>query len=198
MLMRTMFHDFTKMKRSMLVSTALFAIGIYLGAEWDLFRVFLQGQLESLRDLAGQLNSMENAHFWTGVFIFFNNTIKAIAVMYLGLLLGFIPMFFLIVNGMVIGFLLMTVYEQGQPLIPLIVNGLLPHGILEIPAILLACAYGLRLGAAMLAVLAAREGAIARLKQILKVTLPVMVFLTIVLLIAAVIESTLTVWLLSR
>lgn len=198
MLMRTMFHDFTKMKRSMLVSTALFAIGIYLGAEWDLFRVFLQGQLESLRDLAGQLNSMENAHFWTGVFIFFNNTIKAIAVMYLGLLLGFIPMFFLIVNGMVIGFLLMTVYEQGQPLIPLIVNGLLPHGILEIPAILLACAYGLRLGAAMLAVLAAREGAIARLKQILKVTLPVMVFLTIVLLTAAVIESTLTVWLLSR
>lgn len=198
MLMRTMFHDFTKMKRSMLVSTALFAIGIYLGAEWDLFRVFLQGQLESLRDLAGQLNSMENAHFWTGVFIFFNNTIKAIAVMYLGLLLGFIPMFFLIVNGMVIGFLLMTVYEQGQPLIPLIINGLLPHGILEIPAILLACAYGLRLGAAMLAVLAAREGAIARLKQILKVTLPVMVFLTIVLLTAAVIESTLTVWLLSR
>lgn len=197
-MIRTMFHDFTKMKRSMLISALLFAMGIYLGAEWDMFRVFLQGQLESLRSVAGRLNSMENAQFWTGLFIFVNNTIKAIAVMYLGLLLGFIPVFFLIVNGMVIGFLLATVYEQGEPLIPLIVNGLLPHGILEIPAILLACAYGLRLGWALVAILAARDGASAHLKHILRVTLPVMLFLTLVLFVAALIESTVTVWLLTR
>jgi stage II sporulation protein M len=198
MFFSAMFRHFAVMKFPMGLSTILFAAGIWIGAEWTVFHTFLHSQLDSLRDVAERLHTMENGQFWTGVFIFLNNSIKAILVMYLGLFFGIIPVIFLMINGMVIGYLLVTVQEQGLDVGMIVIKGLLPHGILEIPAILLACAYGLKLGGSLLSALAARPGGWDALKHVLRVTLPLMLFLTIVLFIAAVIESTLTVWLLGN
>lgn len=184
------------MKISLFISAALFSFGIWYGASSDTLRIMLQNQLDSLGTMAEQLSTMENAQFWTGVFIFFNNAIKSFMVMYLGLFFGIIPVFFLVMNGMIIGYLLSSLHEQGINVFELVLRGLLPHGILEIPAILIASAYGLKLGGIAMQWISGRQGGARLLKHKLRMTLPLMLVLTVVLLVAAIVESTVTVWLL--
>jgi stage II sporulation protein M len=192
-----MFHHFRTMKGPLAVSVILFAAGIWIGAQFDAFDRLLNGQLESLRDTAEALGMLEYNQWWFGLFIFLNNTVKSIAVMYLGLLFGIVPAVFLLLNGMVIGHLLTSLDRQGVQVIELIVKGLLPHGILEIPAILLACGYGLKMGTTAWSALTGRSEARSELKRLMLISLPLMLFLTLALGIAAVIEATVTVRLLS-
>jgi stage II sporulation protein M len=192
-----MFRHFRTMKGPLAAAAVLFAAGIWIGAQTDGFDRLLDDQLESLSETAEALGKMENAQWWFGLFIFLNNTVKSIIVMYLGLLFGLLPAAFLLINGMVLGHLLASLDAQGVHVWELIVKGLLPHGILEIPAIVLACGYGLRMGSAAVAALTGRPGARSELKQVMVVSLPLMLFLALVLGAAAVVESTVTVWLLS-
>jgi len=191
-----MFGHFRSMGAPFAVAAALFAAGIWFGAVSDAFQELLQEQLDALGAAAQTLGSMENAHFWTGVFIFFNNTVKSIIVMYLGLFFGIVPILFLLLNGMVIGYLLSVLDQQGVQVAEIVVKGLLPHGILEIPAIVLACGYGLKLGWSVWSAMIGRAEGKVQLKQTMLASLPLMLFLTAVLLVAAIIESTVTVWLL--
>jgi len=76
--------------------------------------------------------------------IFVNNAVKAFVAMLLGVLFGLAPVLFVVLNGMMVG---MVVYVVGERIgIDRVIMLLLPHGIIEIPAILLACSYGLWLG----------------------------------------------------
>ncbi len=63
--------------------------------------------------------------------------------MILGIFLGFVPLVVAVVNGYVLGFVASkTVAVEGW----LILWRLLPHGIFEIPAVLISIALGLKLG----------------------------------------------------
>ncbi|MCK9313959.1 MAG: stage II sporulation protein M [Methanocorpusculum sp.] len=55
---------------------------------------------------------------------------------------GFIPGFIMLINGMVIGMLGTWLSVSGMPVMSFIM-GLLPHGIIELPALFLACAIGM-------------------------------------------------------
>lgn len=73
-----------------------------------------------------------------------NNAVKSFVAMLLGIFFGIVPILFLFANGIVIGFFAKLVGEKiGFGLFLLL---LLPHGILEIPALILACSYGFWLG----------------------------------------------------
>jgi stage II sporulation protein M len=77
-------------------------------------------------------------------FIAANNAFKSLLFMLGGLLGGVFPLFFIIFNGFFIGWIansLGSVYGVGY-----VVVGLLPHGIIEIPAIILAMSMGMSLG----------------------------------------------------
>ncbi|MFD2881019.1 stage II sporulation protein M [Paenibacillus rhizoplanae] len=87
------------------------------------------------------------------IHFFLNNSIKSVVIIYLGALFGLLPAFFLLINGAVIGYLIHLSAIQGQDLFTLIVKGLLPHGIIEIPAIIIACAFGLKFGSKVLSAL---------------------------------------------
>lgn len=127
-------------------------------------------------------------------------------VIFLGAFFGIFPVFFLAINGMVIGYLLKLSID-GQmtiSLFDLVVKTLLPHGILEIPALIIVAAYGLRLGKLLFSTMWALltnhnrlELIGASYKETLKRCGVVAVYATIVLLIASIIESTFTVWLAS-
>ena len=127
-------------------------------------------------------------------------------VIFLGAFFGLYPLFFVTINGLMIGFLL-RMAQDGMlqySLFDTVVKGLLPHGILELPALVIATAYGLRLGKLLLSTLGAlftNHGKLDSIGMQYKETLKrcgvMTVYLTIVLALAAVIESTLTVWLLS-
>lgn len=123
--------------------------------------------------------------------IFLQNTVASMAALFGGLLLGTIPFLIVTINGFLIGYIVSSVVAapDSNPFIGFIVIilGLAPHGIFELPAFLLASAVGLRLGLSYLRSDAkGRRGQVflGSLKNLLW-TIPVVVFL---LAIAALVE----------
>ncbi|MGO4549005.1 stage II sporulation protein M [Paenibacillus sp. 2TAB23] len=197
---------FKKMNPYIAFAAILFLAGMVIGGINPAFKSFLDGQLEGLGKISNMIDDSSNPTLTMIVFIFLNNAIKSIVVMYLGAMLGILPFFFLVVNGMVIGYLLkgMAELHGGGYVLEIIVKGLLPHGILEIPAIIIACAYGMRFGVLVFKALGSlmfvrsKSGRLGEeLEGFVARTVPMMVVLTISLLLAAIIESTFTTWLLT-
>ena len=82
------------------------------------------------------------------LFILVNNVFASLLLVISGLLLGILPVLSVGFNGFVLGlFCRLTSGAQGYGRAAL---GLLPHGIFEIPALLLAASYGVWLGMAVL------------------------------------------------
>ncbi len=79
--------------------------------------------------------------------IFLNNAFKSLLALVLGLGLGIIPFLFVAGNGIIIGMLGDTISRQHGTVF--VVASLLPHGIIEIPMILISAGIGLRLGYAI-------------------------------------------------
>lgn len=197
----TFLRDLGSIRKALLLATVLFIAGIIAGATSEEFEQILLGQLQGISELSQQLDSTENREWNFFVFIFLNNSIKSVLVMFSGLLLGVIPVFFLVINGMVIGFLLKVVEASGESLFDVIVKGLLPHGIIEIPVIVIACGYGLALGGLILRSITAtgerRSGISGEWGQFWRKLGTASLWVVVLLLIAAVIESTITLWLVS-
>ena len=197
MLLVRLFRHFRQMYGYFAVSALLFAAGIWYGMQDPpAFRELILSQLEGLQDAARQIGELENEQLGMFAFIFLNNAIKSAIVVYLGLLFGLFPLVFLLINGMVIGFLLFVMREQGADVADVLLYGILPHGILELPAIVIACAYGLKLGVLAMRRLAGRDG--GELGYTLRLTLPLILFLAAVLLAAALVEATVTPWLMRQ
>ncbi|WP_028609618.1 stage II sporulation protein M [Paenibacillus harenae] len=203
---RQITDHFKQMNGYIVFGFILFFAGMVIGGTNPAFENFLISQIEGLSGLKEIVDQSKNPTLTMIIVIFLNNAIKSIFVMYLGALFGILPFLFLVINGMVVGFLLKYTAELngGGYVIELVFKGLLPHGILEIPAIIVACAYGMRFG-----VLAAKgigtvifnrskaAGTGREIESFVIRTVPVMLILTITLLIASIIESTITVWLVS-
>ncbi len=76
-------------------------------------------------------------------FIIFNNTKTAFSGIILGIILGVFPLAILVINGYILGFVAnKIVISEGI----LVLWRLLPHGVFEIPAVLISLALGLKLG----------------------------------------------------
>ena len=76
-------------------------------------------------------------------FIFFNNLQTSFVGMSLGVLFGLFPLFSLMFNGYFLGFVAaMSMKSQGG----LVLLKLLPHGIFELPAVLISLGMGFKLG----------------------------------------------------
>jgi len=76
--------------------------------------------------------------------IFIHNASRALLVILLGIIVGLVPFIFLIVNGFIIG---VIIYEVAiLKGLGIAVAGLLPHGIIEIPAIILTITLGFQIG----------------------------------------------------
>ena len=76
--------------------------------------------------------------------IFVNNTVKTLAMILLGNLLGVVPAFFLVVNGAALGMVLSLSGQTRGIWVSLL--SVLPHGILELPAVFLGTAIGMMMG----------------------------------------------------
>lgn len=197
---RPLFQHFKEMKHYFIVVVLVFGFSLYLGwANSEQFAHFLEGQMQGLKSLSQSLSNKENPQLWFFIFIFLNNAIKSVVIIYLGLLLGILPLFMLIANGMILGYVLSL--QTHESTLSIVLKGILPHGIIEIPVILIACAYGLKLGllvwksGAQLFVPDKDKTARVELVKILHLTKPLIVSIVVLLLVAAIIESTLTYWL---
>jgi len=195
-LLRQFWLDLLVSKHYMIAATLVFALGWVLGATDSDMAGFLQGSMEGMGGIADKIRESNHPQLYFFLFIFLNNAIKSILFIYMGAFLGVMPLAVLVTNGMMLGYVLQMDPERSAWL--LFFKGILPHGILELPAVILACAYGLRFGGTllksffMLFSTEKRGKAGPEITHFLMMTLPLMVIITVVLLVAAIIESTLT------
>ena len=97
------------------------------------------GGLEELAEMLQGLSAIEIM-----LFIFVNNAVKMFFSVLLGFALGIVPLGFLVLNGFVIGiFIHYQVVESGALFV---IAGLTPHGIIEIPMLLISSAIGMKIG----------------------------------------------------
>lgn len=102
--------------------------------------------------------------------IFLNNAIKSLMAILLGFLLGLPPALLVVVNGFLLG--VVTRQAAGEVGYAAVLASLIPHGVLEIPAVLLSSAMGFRVGSQVLLFLVARRGRpLLRLRESLRVFL---------------------------
>ena len=129
--------------RSIVVISAVFTISLFSGYAFalsvtDMARDFVNQTFQQF-EFVGSLE-----HYQLFAFIFANNALKAFMSMILGIAFGIIPVLFVMLNGMIIGIVVGVVGEKMGMFTTLAL--LIPHGILEIPAILISSSYGLDLG----------------------------------------------------
>ena len=198
----TFAKDLKSIRKALLFSLILFALGVVIG--WigtESLEKLLMQQLEGLREISGSLKDSSNPQWSFFVFIFWNNSIKGVLIIFLGALFGILPALFLLINGAVIGYIVHLSSLQGQDVFTLIVKGLRPHGIIEIPAIIIACAFGLQFGARVFSSIFRRSGRNLQREEewsyFMRQTLTASIWIVILLFVAAIIESTITFSLLS-
>lgn len=192
--MKLLWQSLLETKRYIYISAIIFLVSMLMGYNWKAFHVFLEGQVAGIADIAEDILSSENPLLTLITFIFINNAVKAVAIVFLGFFLGLLPIIFLWVNGMVLGYLYLDMVVTGGEMTTWqLIVGILPHGIIELPIIVIACAYGLRLGVLVwAAIIGSKRVARGSIRQFMKGTPRLVVFIVVSLFVAALIESLIT------
>lgn len=194
----TFLKDLGSIHSALIWSVVLFAVGI--GAGWvstGPLEELLLNQIGGLREVSERL---EQGAMCNGTSFCLSFSIMPSKV-YLSsmpqIFFGILPVIFLLINGMVLGFVVHTTMNYGASFYDIVVKGLLPHGIIEIPVIIIACAFGLKFGGLVIKSLAQlgsdkRNTMGTRWRAFMNRTLTASFWVVILLLVAAIIESTLT------
>jgi stage II sporulation protein M len=124
------------------------AAGIVLGSAVLGF-MFAQQHPAEIEQLLQELkNSLGSLLTFTPVklagAIFLNNALKTMAMVLAGIILGIFPVLALIGNGYILGVIGYVTYAKAGW--PLFFASILPHGIIELPSIIVGAALGMRLG----------------------------------------------------
>jgi stage II sporulation protein M len=200
---RALFAHFREMKHYFIAAAAVFIAGLVYGFyQSDHFEAIIQEQLKGLENIASSVSQSSQPQVMLFLFIYLNNLIKSIFSIFIGVFFGIFPVFFLVLNGMILGYIGSQSVAADKWI--LLLKGILPHGILEIPSVIIACAYGIRFGMLMFQGVAAYAGMGSKLgfkkelRKFIRLTIPLIILLAIVLLAAALIESTFTLWLVKK
>ena len=156
------------LNRNLVLATSIFFITIVLG--------ILLGQnaaLEVLRRLGGLVERFartDNLPLLLFLMIFLNNGIKTLAIIFLGILLGIPPLLFIGLNGFIVGSV-GSALESAMGW-KYVMASVVPHGVIEVPMLLLATALGLTVGMESFKWLTRRESRVKlQLSECLKVYL---------------------------
>ena len=169
----------------------LFLAGAALG--W-LFADRLGAVLDPLvRSLRVEALALRHDTVWGLMFeLFYNNLRVSLLMLFGGIAFGLLPAAGALANGALVGYVLaLAAARAGVNPLLMLAAGVLPHGIFEIPAYLLASAFGLKLGW-----LAARSLAGQEVREAWKSTgrelAPAILWVMGLLAVAAAVESTVT------
>jgi len=168
----------------------LFAICV-IGFSFSLFTGYVLGDKipqTLLEEIVGSLPDLGELDI-TMIFLFiiFNNVIKSFVWMILGVIGSIPPLFFAVLNGFFLGHFTYNIALETS--FGFIVAALVPHGIIEIPTILLSSAAGMGLGYALINRFRGRGSLRAEMgKALLLFITKIVPFLVI----SAVVEVTLT------
>ncbi len=129
--------------KGILFSTILFISGILLGLmiPTEGAGVFLE-QAASLNDITGIIAPLPQIFIFT--FILLKNISVVVLSFILSPILCIVPAVTLVINGGVIGLVSAIIIEEES--LPFLLTGLLPHGILELPALIMGESVALSFG----------------------------------------------------
>jgi len=159
--------------RNLILAASIFFVSHVLGVLVG--QNTAEGLIRQFGGILGPLAPMGNLSLLLFLIIFINNAIKALGLVCLGILLGVPPVFFVGLNGFILGgFSSALESVNGWRYV---VASFVPHGVIEIPVILLATALGLTLGMESLKWLVRRDSRVKLqladcLKVYLKLILP--------------------------
>ncbi len=123
----------------------LFAIGLIAGLITPPDAQLPNEYKNIVQSLAGQVEPYQIS---TALFIFIKNWLSILLSFVLSPLILLVPLFTILINSWFLGFISVTVASQSSPLYVAI--GVLPHGIIEIPAIVIAEAAGFYFGTVLI------------------------------------------------
>jgi len=128
--------------RNLVLATTIFLVTLVLGM---LFAQDISaGIVRQFEEQLKPIGPTDNFSLLLLLIIFINNTIKALGAILFGILLGLPPLLFVSLNGFIIGGFISEVASlKGWDYVA---AGLVPHGIIEIPMLLLATAMGFIVG----------------------------------------------------
>lgn len=126
-------------------TVVLFITGLLLGLGFpEALDQILKSQIEHIKNLASEANGSPAKLAWV---ILRNNVTVAVSFIVTGIALSIFPILMVMVNGMAIGYIFAQWALMSKvPIWAIIVYGIMPHGIFEIPAFILAGAMGIKLG----------------------------------------------------
>ncbi len=135
-----------------LLAAIIFVLGTWLGFVYsDAFAAIINQMLEELSGIVEDLQEKSANPLYIAWFIFQNNVRAALVMLGMGFLLFFVPAFSLFANGLAVGFVIqMSAVEAGLSPWAMFAFGILPHGILELPAVIVAGGMGMFLGLRLL------------------------------------------------
>jgi stage II sporulation protein M len=154
------------------------------------FAITMPGEAQQIMKLiAGQFEGFrDQTAFDLMISLFLHNALICALMALLGIALGIITLLLVFDNGLMIGLIGTLAVDRSG--LPLTMAAILPHGIIEIPAMMLSSAIGLYLGYCVLLSLFGRRMNVAR--EILDSARMFVVWILPMLLAAAFVESYVT------
>lgn len=135
--------DLTRLRPYGIASIVLFALGALGGGLAVILYPEAASHLQDLlKQFAKMFQGMPKLKLVAAIFL--NNSLKTLLAILMGPLLGLAPVIFLMVNGAILGAVI-PVAVESKGLWSSIMT-IVPHGILELPAIFLGTSIGLKLG----------------------------------------------------
>lgn len=131
------------------LSVGIFAAGAVFSipaifAGFDMVEVIIEEQFEALEELGERVFE---GTWWEGTFfIFLNNLQVSLFLMISGILVGLPTLLGTLLNGALMGSIITFFMVEEMPVLPFLVLGILPHGIIELPAFFISTAFGFKLG----------------------------------------------------
>jgi stage II sporulation protein M len=143
----------TDLKPYIVVSTIVFTLSIAVGyIAYGIYPEYAMQSVSGLEELVQMLEGLSPLEIM--LLIFINNTIAMFISVLSGIALGIVPLLVLVLNGFIIGTIVhLLLVDNG---LPFIIAGLIPHGIIEIPLLLLSASIGMRIGHEVLRALAGK------------------------------------------
>jgi stage II sporulation protein M len=134
---------FHRLRSYLLTSVVLLGLGVLVGVAIIAYYTGAAQQLENeLSGFVKIFRELPKLQLLTAIFL--NNALKTFIVIIFGMFFGVIPVLFLLVNGAAVG-VAITSATQSRGLWESLL-AILPHGVLELPAVLLGTSIGLMIG----------------------------------------------------
>jgi stage II sporulation protein M len=137
-----------------IIAVSLFSVGIILGLSTP--TSFANLPAEDINDLVELADFLATIPNWAVFIIILFKNISALVISFIfSPFLCLVPVIALVLNGWLIGFVSTSVLQEES--LGYLLGGLLPHGIFEIPALLIGEAVALSFGTALIVALFNRE-----------------------------------------